>query len=149
MDIEALSRSPVGQLVPISVPPRDLTADPSGYFAFLPNPLPENFDDLLDARTWSAAGDASAALGALNQVCAQLPNPRLLITPALFKEAQSTSALEGTYGTLSEVMEARLPGAKPRSDEAREINAYVDMAYQAFAWIRERERAQVGPKPVL
>ena len=51
----------------------------------------------------AAAGRALAALDATAQ---QLPNPYLLRTPSLRREAQSTSALEGTYAPLREVLTA-------------------------------------------
>jgi len=71
-------------------------------------------------------------------VCAQLPNPQLLIAPSLAKEAQATSALEGTYGALPDVVEARLPGFEPKRPEIREIHAYERMARHAFQWVHDR-----------
>ena len=136
MDIARLQGSPVGRLVAITgTDPRTLR--PYDHFAFVPHPLPGTVD--LAQETWTAVTDAAAALGRLKQACAYLPNPQLLIAPALTKEAQATSALEGTYGTLPDVLEARLPGFTPRSPEIREINAYEQMARLAFDWIQERE----------
>lgn len=49
-----------------------------------------------------------------------------------------TSALEGTFGALSEVLEARLPGSeRSASPETREIRAYEEMANNGYAAIRE------------
>jgi len=67
-----------------------------------------------------------------------LPNPRLLIAPALAREAVDTSALEGTYGALADVLEARLSETRPTSPEVAEIRAYERMAHRAFAWVEER-----------
>jgi Fic family protein len=136
MDLEALRRSPRGQLVPITLPPRHALGEPVEYEAFLPLPLPDQLQ--LSNQTWKVASDAANAIGALRQACAHLPNPRLLIEPALVKEAQATSALEGTYGALGEIMQAQLPGFQPSTPEVREINAYIEMARSAFVWIRER-----------
>ena len=106
------------------------------YFAFLPSPLP---DDLaLESLTWAAVARASAALGKLDQACAQLPDPRILIRPALWREALDTSALEGTVGALRDLLEAQLPGARYLSPETIEIRAYEEMAMTAFEMIAER-----------
>lgn len=134
MDVEALRASPVGRLVPIrGTDDRLRTYD---YFAFLPDPLPEIPE--LTATAWSAVAQATGALGQLKQACSHLPNPKLLIQPALMREALDTSALEGTYAALPEILEARLPQTKPSSPEVAEIRGYERMANQAFDWVRER-----------
>ncbi len=79
------------------------------------------------------------ALGKLDQVCAQLPEPRLLIRPALWREALDTSALEGTVGLLRDLLEAQLGTVQYLSPETKEINAYVEVAMTAFDMIRDRE----------
>lgn len=135
MDIATLQASPIGRLVDIRcVDPK--TGQEVEYFAYVPEPLPDIVD--LSQSTWTAAASAMEALGKLAQACSQLPNPRLLIAPALWREAIATSALEGTYGTLPEVLEARLPQFKPPSPEVREIGAYERMAEMAFSWVGER-----------
>jgi Fic family protein len=126
----------VGQLVPITLPANDPRGGPTDYFAYVPSPLPGEIT--LNNSTWVAANDAANAIGALNNACAHLPNPRLLIGPALVQEAHATSALEGTYGAIRDVMQARLPGFEPQTPEIREISAYIDMADFAFSWVRDR-----------
>ena len=106
------------------------------HFAFVPEPLPTDVD--LSGRTWTAVSRAAEALGRLSQACHQLPNPSLLIAPALAREAVDTSALEGTYGALPDVLEARLKDSVSRSPEVREIHAYEDMARLAFEWVEDR-----------
>ena len=106
------------------------------HYAFLPAPLPARLD--LAQETWTAVTEAAGALGQLRQVCAQLPNPQLLIAPALAKEAQATSALEGTHGTIPDLLEARLPGFEPKSPEIKEIHAYELMARLGFDWVKDR-----------
>lgn len=134
MDLEALRASPVGQLVPISG--QDERLQEYDYFAFVPDPLPDTVQ--LDGPTWNKVAEASEALGRLHQACATLPNPRLLIAPALAREAVDTSALEGTYGAVADVLEARLADAAPKSPEVAEIRAYERIAHKAFDWVRER-----------
>ena len=134
MDLEALRKSPVGQLVPIEG--LDAVVGEFSYWAYVPDPLPQHPD--LSVATWNAVSEASRALGRLYQACAQLPNPQLLIVPTLIREAMDTSALEGTFGALSEVLEARLPGSEQAaSPETKEIRAYEEMANQGFALVRE------------
>ncbi len=124
----------MGELVPIRG--HDARHGDFAYFAFLPFPLPD--DLVLESLTWADVANASMALGRLDQVCAQLPDPRLLIRPALFKEALDTSALEGTVGILRDLLEAQLPSAQFLSPETIEISAYVEVAMTAFEMIRER-----------
>jgi Fic family protein len=54
-----------------------------------------------------------------------LPTPRLLVRPSLTREAVSTSALEGTYAALSEVLEAEYIEERRTSAEVREVQNYV------------------------
>lgn len=139
MDLTAIVNSPVGQLVPIS------GLDPSRgeYYehqAFVPAPLPTDVDALrLSGDTWSVVVAAAAALAALDQAGGQIPNPDLFGRPTLRREAQSTSALEGTYAAFTDLLEADLGQRNEvRSAELREVLNYVDAAEQAFEWIRDR-----------
>ncbi len=74
---------------------------------------------------------ARAALAALDSTARQLPIPTMLRTPALRREAQSTSALEGTYAPLTSVFTA--DEDEPASTELVEILNYVRMADQGFS----------------
>lgn len=134
MDADSLRGSPAGSLVRIRG--NDPRFGDYDHFAFVPQPLPPRLE--LATRTWNAVARATGSLGRLEQACCQLPNPRLLIAPALAKEAVSTSALEGTYGTLPDVLEARLPHFQPRSPAVTEIYAYEQMAELAFRWVGDR-----------
>jgi cell filamentation protein, protein adenylyltransferase len=134
VDLEKLKNSPIGTLVPIQG--HDEHFREFSYFAFLPAPLPSTI--ALEPATWTKVAAASEALGRLHQACLTLPNPRLLIAPTLAREAVDTSALEGTYGALADVLEARLTEAPPSSPEIKEIRAYEHMAHLAFDWVAER-----------
>ncbi len=135
MDEDALRDSPIGQLVTFQgSDPR--TGNFTIHNAYLAEPLPENVD--LGNRAWTIASQADNALGKLQQACAQVPNPRLLIMPALTKEALATSALEGTYAAMQDVLEARLNLATRSSAEVREVLGYQDMAERAFEWVKDR-----------
>ena len=78
-----------------SCPSQSWTASVSGHTRRCPSPLPTALD--LSQETWVAVTDATAALARLDGAAHRLPNPYLLVRPALTKEAVSTSALEGTY----------------------------------------------------
>ena len=135
MDLDALRKSPIGQLVPITG-----TDGRSGahydYFAYLADPLPESVD--LSAATWTAVAQAEASLARLDEAARQIPDPSLLRRPALRREAQSTSALEGTFAPFEDVLESDLEDRAQLSLEVREILNYVVAAEEAFAWISER-----------
>jgi Fic family protein len=135
MDIEALIRSPVGQLIPIQG--TDARHGPFACFAFLPHPLPDQIPPL-NPTTWTSVTEAASALARLDQACGQLANPGLLINPALYREALDTSALEGTYGQLADVLEAELPGSHFPSPEVAEIQGYVRIARWAFEEVKKR-----------
>jgi Fic family protein len=128
-----------GVLVPISG--NDPRYGAWSHFAFSPYPLPSQSPGLSSA-TYRAVGNARAALAGLDSTARQLPNPRLLRPPTLRTEAQSTSALEGTYAPLSEVLIA--DEERPSSLDLREVLNYVAMADQAFGWIEEGRNLTIG-----
>ncbi|MGI8948063.1 MAG: Fic family protein [Ornithinimicrobium sp.] len=119
-----------GSLVPI--PGTDPRLGAWSHHAFVPHPLGEDSPELTPA-TYLAVADARAALAALDSTARQLPNPRLLRRPSLRREAQSTSALEGTYEPLRDVLTAE--SEEPTSETMREVLNFVSMADQAFAWV--------------
>lgn len=134
-----MAQSPIGRLVPINgIDP--WRGEHYEHQAFVPDPLPESVDELaLSAETWSAVVRAAASLAKLDQAGRQVPNPDLLRRPTLRREAQSTSALEGTYAAFTDLLEADLDeGRAARSAEVREVLNYVQAAERAFEWIEER-----------
>ena len=93
----------------------------------------------LSPDTWSVVVGAAAALARLDQAGRQVPNPELFRRPTLRREAQSTSALEGTHAAFTDLLEADLDeGRTTRSAEVREVLNYVQAAEHAFQWIEER-----------
>jgi Fic family protein len=124
MDLDAFSASPVGSLTPIrGMDSRFGVA--YDHMAFVPDPLPK-------------------ALGRLDQASQQIPNPELLRQPTLRREAQSTSALEGTFAPLSDVLTARAGDEPARSKELLEVMNYVDAANHSFDHIAVYSRLTVG-----
>lgn len=138
--MEELSASPLGQLVPIAGfdPRHDAEY---GHVAFLPACLPE--DVALDQGTWKAVVAATQALGRLDQAGVALPNPHLLRRPLLRREAVTTSALEGTYAALADVVEAEVD-ERPRSAELREVLNYVRAAEHAIDALRAGRPISLG-----
>lgn len=128
-----------GTLVPISG--TDPVGGPWEHRAFVPFPLPEDMPSLSPA-THLAVTEARVALAALDTMAQHLPNPRLLRTPTLRLEAQSTSALEGTYAPIPEVLVA--DEDEPQSAELVEILNYVQMADHAFTWVGEGRPVSSG-----
>jgi len=134
MELEAIRNSPVGSLVPSDW--TDSAGRHRKYEAFLPNPLPAELE--LSTSTWSIVLEAATALSKLDQSGSQIPAPELLRGPAIRKEAQSTSALEGTYAAFTDLLEAEQEDEKPRQGVIVELLNYVFVAEQAFDWISER-----------
>ena len=133
------SKRAAGVLVPIHG--TDPQRGPWEHRAFVPDPLPDESPDL-SPRTYLLVADARAALGALDSTAQQLPNPQLLRQPVLRREAQSTSALEGTYAPLSEVLTAA--DDQPANTSLREIFNYVAAAEHAFAGQAEGRPLSLG-----
>lgn len=125
MDTDAFRNSPVGDLVPITG--HDVFLDrPYSHFAFVPRPLPASMP--LQERTYKVVGEADRAIGRLDDAIDRLPNPKLLVRPTVYREAVSTSALEGTFAPLSAVLEADYVEEREWSSEVREVLNYVRAA---------------------
>lgn len=133
MDISLFQDSPVGTLVPITGTHEGKHFE---HFAFSPHALPSSIE--LTPATWGVIGDAMHALGRLDSAGKRLPNPRLVARPAIRREAVSTSALEGTYTTLPQVLESELLEDEPKSRDVDEVLRFVRTAELGFELIRER-----------
>jgi Fic family protein len=123
----------VGTLVPI----RGMDAaleKPYAHFAYVPHPLPATVE--LAQGTYKLLEQASRALGSLVTNVELLPNPNLLVRPALRKEAVATSALEGTYAPLAEALGADYIEESKQSAEVREVMNYVRAANTALDLIQ-------------
>jgi Fic family protein len=141
MDLDTLRRSPIGRLVPISgLDGR--TGAAYEHVAYLPDPLPHEVT--LSPRTWATVVEAAAALGRLDQASRQVPEPALLRRPSLRREAQSTSALEGTFAPLREILESDPDEPAAASAEVREVLNYVAAAEAAFSWITDGRPLTTG-----
>lgn len=135
MDVARFRNSPVGRLVPLTGTD-GRTGFEYDHFAFVPDPL----DDVpqLSGGAWTAVARANRALGALDQGASLVPNPGLLRQPTLRREAQSTSALEGTFAPLDDVLAADAVGEGERSAALSEVLNYVESAELGFVWAEQR-----------
>jgi Fic family protein len=104
--------------------------------AYLPSPLPTEI--ALTTRTWNSINGATAALARLDGAARLIPSPELLRRPALRREAQSTSALEGTFAPFADVLAADEDDQSNLSAEIREVLNFERMAELAFSWPEER-----------
>ncbi|MGB9128840.1 MAG: Fic family protein [Thiobacillus sp.] len=102
-----------------------LVDTPQGYLAFVPNPLPPpiNFDMPLAL----ALSKADAALSELSGLGGQLPNPHLLISPYIKREAVLSSRIEGTKASLSDLLidEIEDGHAREPNDDIKEVRNYI------------------------
>ncbi len=139
MDLSAFTSSSPGSLVPING--NDGRSGEWTHRAFVPHPLTDT-PPYLSPATYLRVADARAALAALDSTARQLPNPSLLRQPSLRREAQSTSALEGTYEPLPAVLTADAEGTQTLT--MREVLNFVHMAQQAFDWVGEQRPLTVS-----
>ncbi|HWW65438.1 MAG TPA: Fic family protein [Sphingomonadaceae bacterium] len=93
-----------------------------GRKAFVPNPLPPPSIDIV--RLLPELTRATQAVGELKGIGRTIPNPLLLISPLQRREAVSSSSMEGTYTTLTDLFlfEAGAGDAAARGDNREVLN---------------------------
>lgn len=115
MDPEHFESSSAGRLVRAA----------GGYWAFVPAPLPPPLH--YDEETVLLLSQADAGLSELSGLGRHLPNPHLLITPYVRREAVLSSRIEGTKTNLAELMLGEVdPKAVAQAPEDMvEVRSYV------------------------
>src|SRR5262245_59182526 len=112
--------------------PGTLVSTPFGCEAFVPAPLPS--DLRLDPELVRANDTAVLALGELRGLIAVLPNPALLTSPFLRREAVLSSRIEGTeteieglylFETTVSTRGRKAGASKNVPDDAPEVHNYV------------------------
>jgi len=101
-------------------------AQPGGYKAFLPKPLPPSPTIRYDEELQSLLSKADRSLARLDGVITVLPNPNLFIAMYVKKEALLSSQIEGTQASLEGILEFEadlIP--KENLDEIKEVINYV------------------------
>jgi len=135
MDVGRLSASPIGRLIVIKGFDPRFQEDYSTA-AYLPDPLAEGV--ILTSATHTAVAEAAARVARADEAAKQLPNPQLLVRPAIRQEAVSTSALEGTFAAFTDVLEADFLDEAELSSSVAEVRNYVRTAEAALSWINDR-----------
>lgn len=97
---------------------------PRGYWTFIPENFPPEIG--YSSTIVKLLGEASGYLGELGEVGRQLPNPYVLVGPAIRREAVLSSRIEGTLSGMDDLFffEAR-PQEKPAKLDVREVHNYV------------------------
>ncbi|HEY9496566.1 MAG TPA: Fic/DOC family N-terminal domain-containing protein [Intrasporangium sp.] len=135
MDLKRFEASPIGTLAPINGYDTLLKRE-YRHAAFVPAKLPHEVP--LGQGTYKKLAEAERAVGRLDAAADRLPNPNLLVRPTLYREAVSTSALEGTYAPLLEVLEADYVDERRQSQEVREVLNYVRAAGRGLELIEQK-----------
>jgi len=100
----------------------------SGYLAYVPAPLPPQPPVVLDGEAIDLLSRADQALGKLDGIASQLPNPDLFVAMYVRKEALLSSQIEGIESTLDEVIrfeEGDEPAGGKRFHDTEEVVNYV------------------------
>lgn len=114
-----------------------VTREPGKEWAFdyfLPAEIPRNLD--LSSATVNILSQADASLGLLNGLGRLVSEPELLVGPYLTREAVSSSRIEGTQTTLSEVFKAEASESPIASEDIAEVERYVQATRHGFEAIK-------------
>lgn len=96
-----------------------------GELAFVPSNLPPRLQ--WSSQLVSALSDADRAIGQLHGIGLNLPNPDLLITPFLRREAEMSSRIEGTQAQVRDIylFEMQEPDVQTEVPDVKEVSNYV------------------------
>src|SRR5688500_8465516 len=113
-------------------------AQPAGYRAFVPAPLPPDPPIALSGELPSLLSAAERALGRLDGSVYTLPRPDLFVFMYVRKEAVLSSQIEGTQSSLQDVLaaEARIL-APDRPQDVDEVVNYVRAMNHGLARLPE------------
>ena len=114
-------------------------AQPLGYRAFVPAPLPPDPPVELSGDLQAFLSEADRALGRLDGSVLTLPNPDLFVFMYVRKEAVLSSQIEGTQSSLQDLLaaEANLFEADSRPRDVDEVINYVSAMNHGLARLSE------------
>lgn len=135
MDISRFTNPTMGQLVSISGY-NHRRNEHYNHYAFVPTDLSYTIN--FNNRTHTLVSSASLAVGRLQECVKRLPKPEILLRPSLAREAKSTSALEGTYAPLQEILEGDFIEDSQISEAVKEIRNYIRAAERGLELIQTR-----------
>ena len=105
---------------------------------FIPHPLPPLNPPLeLNAEIMSLYGEASFALGQLNEMSLRLPDPKRFIKAYVIKEALLSSAIEGIHTTILEVFTQSLEESKKVNKDTQLVLNYHEALDTALSMIKD------------
>jgi Fic family protein len=108
-------------------------AQPSGYRAFIPAPLPPEPALTFDAALHAALSHADQAVGRLDGIIQTVPNPDLFVYMYVRREAVLSSQIEGTQSTLEDLLAVEFDPEptwrRPPSDVSEIVNYVRAMNY--------------------
>lgn len=96
----------------------------SGYYAFLPSPLPPNPPLLFDNELIQVLSEADRTIGQLNGLASMITDPDLFVYLYVRKEALLSSQIEGTQCSLEDILQESRPKVHNQSD-IEEVSNYV------------------------
>lgn len=96
--------------------PGELVAITGGQHAFIPHPLPPEWE--FPSDLWPLLGEAKQQVGILEGIGRNLPNPAILLRPLSDREAIRSSRLEGTYVTAKELLLFELETSKSKPERS-------------------------------
>jgi Fic family protein len=101
-------------------------AQPEGYIAFIPRPLPPDPPLELSPELLSLLEEAVGELGRLDGIARVVPDPDFFVSMYVRREAVLSSQIEGTQSTLEDLLELELQNERRnRFSDAFEIANYV------------------------
>ena len=99
---------------------------PTGYRAFIPNPLPPDPPVAISPEMQVLLSQADRALGRLDGSIQTLPHPDLFVFMYVRKEAVLSSQIEGTQSSLQDLLAAEAQILAPdRPQDVDEVVNYV------------------------
>ncbi|WP_207622162.1 Fic family protein [Alienimonas californiensis] len=99
---------------------------PTGYRAFIPQPLPPDDPPLeVDGEMQVLQERAATALGRLDAQAGHLPNPDRFVAAFVRKEAVLSSQIEGTQASLDDLLEYESAPARVPAGDATDVVRYV------------------------
>lgn len=112
MRLDDFHSNPSGRLVPTM----------GKHKAFVPDPLPPELDLTAILPEYQ---NAMLAIGELNGAIEPLANPELVIRPMQFREAISSSGMEGTYTTFEDLLVFDAGGPGENLADTKEVHNYL------------------------
>jgi Fic family protein len=110
---------------------------PTGYRAFIPEPLPPSPPLKMDAELIRLLSDADRALGRLDGVATILPSPDLFVAMYVHHEAVLSSQIEGTQSTLEDVLAFEADATSDTPGDVQEVVNYVSAMNHGLARLAE------------